>query len=182
VIARPVTDTTLTEPDFVHEGWFPSRLAALNRIETAAGVLERLVVVPGQYSNPGIQRLWDRLTYKVYYSSDEDRISPTIWRFRTGQTSRHASFFAHVTDDSGIERVVVTYTLGDGQWRSLDLAHSEGSPRWRGVLGLDYGERVLRCFVQAVDRAGNASVTHNKGRFFQPGTYQVYLPLVIRSR
>jgi hypothetical protein len=52
VIARPVTDTAMTEPSFALQGWYPTEMAAINRVETAFATLERLVVVPGQFRNP----------------------------------------------------------------------------------------------------------------------------------
>jgi hypothetical protein len=182
VIARPVTDTTLTEPGFMHGGWYPSRLAVLNRIETAGGVLQRLVVVPGQYSNPGTQRLWNSLTYEVYYSTGEDVTPPTVWRVEGVRTLRHAGFTVVAMDDSGIERVVVTYSFGEGHWRSLDLAYNAESVCWQGVLDLGSAKRAVHYFVQAVDRAGNASSTNNKGLFFELVTHNAYLPVVTRGQ
>lgn len=182
VITRPVTDTALAEPAFVQEGWYPSRLAAVNRIPTATGLLERLVVVPGQYRNPGIERLWDQLTYEVYYSTDADMSRPIIWQTSAGQVPGHASFSVDATDDSGIERVLATYSLGDGRWDSLDLNYSAEGDRWWGVLALDSSKSVVSYFVQAVDSAGNVAVRNNKGLFFEPVTYQVYLPVMLRTR
>jgi hypothetical protein len=85
-----------------------------------------------------------------------------------------------VTDDSGVERVVVAYSLGDGEWRSIDLAYDAGADRWYGELALDEGESVSY-FVQAVDGAGNVVSSDNKGFFFEPVTYEISLPLVLRG-
>jgi hypothetical protein len=180
VIARPVTDTAMTEPAFTYEGWYPRKMAAINRVETAIGALERLVVMPGQYRNPGTERLWDRLTYEVIYSTGDDKVDPTIWRVEAGQLPDRATFRVEVTDDSGVERVVVAYSLGDGEWRSIDLAYDAGADRWYGELALDEGESVSY-FVQAVDGAGNVVSSDNKGFFFEPVTYEISLPLVLRG-
>jgi hypothetical protein len=155
-------------------------MAAINRVETAYGALERLVVMPGQYRNPGTERLWDRLTYEVTYSTGDDKVDPTIWRVEAGQLPDRATFRVEVTDDSGIERVVVAYSLGDGEWRSIDLAYDAGADRWYGELALDEGESVSY-FVQAVDGAGNVVSSDNKGFFFEPVTYEISLPLVLRG-
>jgi hypothetical protein len=34
--------------------------------------------------------------------------------------------------------------------------------------------------VQAVDGAGNVTITSNKGLFFEPERHQIYLPIVMR--
>jgi hypothetical protein len=93
---------------------------------------------------------------------------------------RRASFSVDVTDASGIERAVVTCSLGDGWWRSFDLAYDAESDRWRGELYFTGGGSV-NYFVQAVDRAGNVATSNNKGFFFEPVTYKVYLPLVTKN-
>ena len=179
VIARPVTDTAQAEPAFVLEGWYPARMAAVNRLEVATETMERLVVMPAQYTNPGTERLYNSLTYEIYYSTDEDQMVPTIWLVEAKQGLRRADFSVDVTDDSGIERVVVTYSLGDGRWRSFDLAYDAESGRWRGELALVGGESVS-CLVQAVDGAGNIATSDNKGLFFEP-VYEIYLPLLVRN-
>jgi hypothetical protein len=122
---------------------------------------------------------------------DEDQVAPTIWRAEAGQVPARVSFSVSVTDDSGIERVVVTYRLGTPphpsgrgdrreHWRSLDLSYDAVRDRWRGEL-TGVGETVSY-FVQAIDMAGNVATSHNKGFFFEPVTYEVYLPAVIRGR
>ncbi|MGD8245658.1 MAG: hypothetical protein PVI63_10745, partial [Anaerolineae bacterium] len=180
VIARPVTDTAMTEPAFTYEGWYPRKMAAINRVETAIGALERLVVMPGQYRNPDTERLWDRLTYEVTYSTEDDTVDPTIWRVEAGQLRDRATFSVEVTDDSGIERVVVAYSLGDGEWGSVDLAYDGGADRWYGELALEEGESVSY-FVQAVDGGGNVASSDNKGFYFESLTPRVYIPLILRS-
>ncbi|MGD8967587.1 MAG: hypothetical protein PVI07_08775, partial [Anaerolineae bacterium] len=180
LIARPVTDTAMTEPSFTLQGWYPTEMAAINRVETAFVTLERLVLVPGQFRNPGTERLWDRLTYDVYYSTDDDAVDPTIWRVEAGQLPNRATFRVETTDDSGIERVVVAYSLGAGEWRTIDLAEDAGADTWFGELALDEGESV-GYFVQAVDGAGNVASSDNKGFYFEPVTHEVYLPLALRN-
>jgi hypothetical protein len=181
VIARPVTDTAMTEPVFTLQGWYPTRMAAINRVETFFGALERLVVMPAQFKNPGLERLWDRLTYDVYYSTDADTLDPTIWRVEATQLSNRATFSVEVTDDSGIERVVVAYSLGEGEWHTIDLTNGGDGDTWSGELPLSEGDSVSY-FVQAVDGAGNAARGDNKGFYFEPVTYEAYLPLMLRNR
>lgn len=181
VIARPVTDTAQAEPAFVYEGWYPARMATVNRLKLSTGILERLVVTLAQFASPSTERLYNSLTYEVYYSTDEDETAPTIWLVEAGRVRGRARFRVDVTDNSEIERVVVAYNLRDGRWRSFDLAYNPESDRWAGELALAAGETV-GYFVQAVDKAGNVTTSNNKGLFFEPVTYELYLPLVVKIR
>jgi len=180
VISRPVTDTGLAEPSFLALEWYPAHLAVINRVPTANELLERLVVVPGQYRNPGTERLWTELTFDITYSTAADHTLPTIWQVNAGQTPWAASFAVDVTDDSAVQSVVVTYSLGDGRWRSLDLAPGGVGDTWRGALPLSGGEQVVGFLVQAVDTAGNIARTNNKGLLFEPMS-QIFLPVIPRS-
>jgi hypothetical protein len=180
VIARPVTDTAAAEPTFEAAGWYPSSVATVNRVETAAATLERLVVTPGQYAEPATQRLWHSLTYDVYYSMADDEVHPTVWRVDSSRLATSAWFAVEVTDDSGVERVVVTYSVGDGQWESVDLSPAGSGDRWKGRLALTNGKESVHFFVQAVDLAGNVTTSNNKGEFFEP-LYKAYLPVVLRA-
>ena len=98
------------------------------------------------------------------------------------QATGRASFSVDATDDVGMQRVLVTYDLGDGRLGSITLTYGAASERWRGVLALSSGERVTSYFVQAVDEAGNVASSDNKGLFFAPMTYRVDLPMVIKKR
>jgi hypothetical protein len=74
--------------------------------------------------------------------------------------------------------VVVAYSLGDEVWESIDLTEGAGEGIWSGELALTKGDSVSY-FVQAVDGAGNVARGDNKGFYFEPVTYDVYLPLVL---
>jgi len=86
VIAMPVTETTRYEPQWIYTGWRPRGLARINRFRTAQGVLERLTVIVGQFLHTdivsnrvmGIERLYDQMSYDVYYSDADDFTPPTI--------------------------------------------------------------------------------------------------------
>ena len=91
-----------------------------------------------------------------------------------------------VTDNSGVQRVVVTYTTGPrddglgnfrGEWLSVELT-SNGNGTWSGTIP---GGDNTSFFIQAVDTAGNVAADDNNGRYFKVGTSEsIYLPLVIR--
>jgi hypothetical protein len=85
-------------------------------------------------------------------------------------------------DDSGVERVVVTYSKDGENWESLDLTYDSEGGYWEGQLTdpvLSGGE--VSYFVQAVDGVGNVSMSANKGLFFEPEEHSLYLPLIMRD-
>ena len=71
-------------------------------------------------------------------------------------------FAVDVTDNvggaNGVKRVLVLYRDGSGVWKSIEMSH--GTSRWSGA-GTLVGSSV-EWFIQAVDAAGNVSVTSNK--------------------
>ncbi|RME44712.1 MAG: hypothetical protein D6791_12565, partial [Chloroflexi bacterium] len=188
VVTHPVTDTAGTEPAFPFSVWSPARLHAVNRFQTASGLSEHLVVVPGQYRNDysspggtaGVERRYDSLTYHLYYSTSDDWRPPTIWQVRYEKTALGAEFWVDVTDASGVERVVVTYTRGDGTWVSEELQHV-GGISWQALLPY-FETDVLDFVAQAVDGAGNVAMSVDRGRLFGRRSQQMYLSLVSTSR
>lgn len=186
LISRPVTDTALSEPAYEYEGWFPAKPFAINQL----GERARLVVVPARYSgdeHSGVQEVFERMTFAVYYAPEgtEDTAGPSIWEI-TGQVSASgdsAAVRALVQDSSGVGRVIATYrTTGDdgsAQWQSTFLTYTEESGYWEGAVPASAGR--VSYFIQAVDRAGNTSMSANKGVFFDTGRQEIYLPLVMRE-
>jgi hypothetical protein len=64
-------------------------------------------------------------------------------------------------------------------WQSADLAYNSLTDRWEGnVAGLN---AQTNYFVQAVDKAGNVSMSANKGLFFAPERHDIYLPVVMKK-
>jgi len=85
--------------------------------------------------------------------------------------------------DSGVQRVLVTIHApngkGGGVWYSLELQLDDITGMWRRfVPGLDAAS--LQYLVQAMDWAGNVTVTNNKGAFYG-AIREVFLPLVMRN-
>jgi hypothetical protein len=179
----------LTEPAFDNVGFYPERIVAINRLTTLEGeVLQRLVVVPGQFKSQagsaptvGTQRLWDEVDAVVYYApyTNTDFIQPNIWRVAAARPNT-INFTAIVTDASGVQRVTVLYrvlsVLGAPYWRTLELTHTTGDT-WQGSLsGIS---EPVEYIVQAVDNAGNVAQATDYGNPFLAAT-MIYLPLIIR--
>jgi hypothetical protein len=182
LISRPVTDVVLSEPPFVAESWFPAQMWTVNRLYPKNGV--RLVVVPAQFrgdERDGSLRRFTELWFQVYYTveTSSDYLPPVIWQVESRALEETADFWVHTEDASGIQRVVMAYTQDGSHWRSQDLAYDSADDRWK-VHFPALGEQFLY-FVQAVDGAGNVSVSSNKGFFFEPTRLEVYLPIIVRD-
>jgi hypothetical protein len=180
LISRPVTDTTLSEPEYDYDGWYPEKPFTVNRLGDPA----RLVVVPAQYSGDeesGVEKVFEEMVFGVYYAEagQEDYAAPAIWEVEKSDLSEgQVTFQVLAQDDSGVKRVVVTYSEDGEQWQSLDLSYGS-SGYWKGSLSGLSGE--VDYFVQAVDKAGNVSIEANKGLFFGPQENIIYMPLIFRD-
>ena len=188
VVTRVVTETTnlslwQEEPVFDHPDiWQPSWWSLVNQVWTPDGVEQRLVVIPAQYRSTaedlGIERLFDVMTYTVYYSNTMDLIPPSIWLVDAYRLESSSQVVVEATDLSDVVRVGVAYTLGDGVWDTTDLTRSEGNPNlWTGTIPY---EETIEWFVQALDGAGNVAINDNKGAYFGPSANRVWLPLITR--
>jgi len=190
VITMPVTETTRYEPQWIYTGWRPQGLSRINHFQTPQGLLERLVLILGQFHHTdvvsnhveGIERLYDQVTYEVYYSDSDDITPPTLEEVSTirqdvsprpalesGASLQQTStirFVVKVSDASGVERVVVVYTDGTGPWESLDLTYDPDADEWTGELTGVTGE--IAFMAQAVDGAGNVAASRAKGQYFTP--------------
>jgi len=180
LISHPVTDTTLSEPPFETEAWFPALPWAINRLGDEA----RLVVVPAQFQgnqDSGTLRRFTALQFQVHYadSFNTDFSSPVVWMVTGVAVGNQADLQVTAQDSSGVERVLMVYTQTGTNWVSRDLAYNPTLDRWETRLTGLAGPFFY--FVQAVDGAGNVTVTSNKGLFFEPIRHNVYLPLVVRE-
>jgi hypothetical protein len=176
VVDRAVTETTsLAEPTFEANGWYPAVPHRLNRLERS----NRLVTLLGQY-NPESQteRLYDKLSFDVYYhTSSDDWTPPSVTSIGSELQMGSVAILVEGEDESGIEAVVVAYTEDKGAWESISLTESTGT--WSGSFPADEN---VQFFVQVVDKAGNVTISDHAGRYFRPGeglSNVIYLPLVL---
>jgi hypothetical protein len=135
-------------------------------------------------------RIFDQMSFGTYYSESPDRNAANI-AFIDGildPVAGTGEVKVEANDSSGIHRVLVAYTAGQGQWESKDLEFDEQTQKWTGAIP---GANTTLFFVQVVDNAGNVAVNENKGRYYslapppplatgrQVGS-RVYLPVVVR--
>jgi hypothetical protein len=189
VVTRIITETTdmafwQVEPGFDHPGtWQPSWWSLVNQVWTPDGVQERLVVIPAQYRSTtpelGTERLFEVMTYTVYYSTTTDLVPPSLWSIDAYRLGTSSQVVVEATDLSDVVRLGVAYTLGDGVWRTTDLARSAGNPNlWAGTIPY---EETMEWFVQAVDGAGNVAINDNKGAYLGLPGERIWLPLISRD-
>jgi hypothetical protein len=183
VVTRVITDQArIQEPGYLLPGWMPASWDLINSVPTAEGLQQRLVVIPAQYrattDRVGVERLFEEITYTVYYSTTQDIVPPSIWFVRSTRDAETVRLGVEVTDFSDVARVAMAHTTGDGLWQTVDLVRSADPRVWEGSLPLRAG---LEYFVQAVDRGGNVAIHDNKGRYFGLPPYRIYMPLAAKG-
>jgi hypothetical protein len=123
----------------------------------------------------GTTRIYDQMSFATYYSDSPDRNAANI-SFVDGvlePAQGVGQIKVEASDSSGVHRVLVAYTLGDGQWRSKDLTFESAAQKWTGVIS---ATTTTQFFVQVVDKAGNVAINNNKG-----ANYPVVVPLPLAT-
>jgi hypothetical protein len=184
VVAQPSNewDNDWAEPAPTGEGWWPSRPLSLQNITAGRTFTDTVLTQLGQYnSQTGEQRLYDGMSLGVYYSSSLDWTPPDITYVgeRVDAQNKVTIVKVGAQDMSGILSGTATYTRGDGQWRSEELIYNPDMDKWIAQIPATTG---VHYFVQVVDKAGNVSVAHNKGRYYELPGNETYLPLILRGQ
>lgn len=183
LIAAPINEYASPAPnqELQPANWYPAVPASLQLL---AGK-ENLVSQFGQF-NPGGQelRLFKDLQVEVYYSNSSDQTPPEVQSIgsRYNPLTRRVEIKVSANDAAGIQRVLITYTRGDGRWQSIDAAPGPTSQNWQAQLPAG---GALRFLVQVVDRGGNVTTAANKGQYYTPdglqfANYGFFLPLLKR--
>lgn len=169
VVSRIVSDTSQSEPLFGFPQWYPMPMHMVNRLRLGDRyAAEKLIFSPAQYlaqtSVTGTARLYDGLQFQVLYASVSitDFFPPTIQQVQVITSIQGISFTVAVTDMSGLDQVLVTYDNGQGDWQSTALSNSYPGV-WQGII---HPTNMKQAFIQAVDSAGNVSISANKGYYF----------------
>jgi hypothetical protein len=183
-----VTETG--EPSFSAAGWYPGVPFGVRSSQSISTTSEMVVSALGQYNSTAqAEWLYEQMTFDSYFSESPDTVLPAITHIdgvlKEATASGHLKVEA--ADASGILRVVVAYTDGQGQWLSRDLAFDAAKVKWTGVIS---GTAETRFIVQVVDGAGNVTVSDNKGRYhrlllplplIEAAPERLYLPLVTKG-
>lgn len=178
------------EPGIEGSGWQPAVpffAAAQQGISTTTDVA---LAVLGQYdADSGTERLYQEMRFDSYYSTSGDRQPPALSGVQAvlDAAGTQARLKVEARDASGILRVLVTATQGQGRWQSWDLAYDPAADKWTGAMP---ATAETRYFVQVVDGAGNVARFHGKGRYLAPAPavpmaggpgYRLYLPLALKG-
>lgn len=194
VVVLPFNEyiTSREEPAFSTDGWHPAVPFAIRAGSTTHTADNTIATVLGQYNSAeGTERIYDRMSFETYYSNSADSDPPTVIHLDgvLNPATGTASIKVEAEDASGVTRVVVAYTDGQGQWLSHDLTYNKSVHKWSGTLT---ATAATHYFIQVVDGAGNIAVNDNKGRYHQPAVPlpllqgrllnqpRVYLPLLAR--
>jgi hypothetical protein len=192
VVALPYNEyiTSTDEPSFSGSGWYPALPFQVCTGDSVSTTAETLVTLLGQYnSDAGTERLYDQMSFGTYYSNSPDTEPAAITHVDgvLDETTGVSLIKVEADDDSGIIRVVVAYTDGQGKWRSQDLAYNDAMCKWTGVIS---GTAGTRYFVQAVDGAGNVAMDDDKGQYhslslllplIEGSGHTLYLPVILRG-
>lgn len=157
---------TPSKIDFDAPSWYPPVPFATRQIVVDGVKSEQIVVQSGQYNaTTNEQRIYSNMQFKTFYSSDDDTLAADV-TYVDGVLDMHGTqgeVKVEVEDESGINRVVVTFTDGEGVWQSHDLLLDETSRRWTGSFTPTDDTRF---YVQVVDNAGNVSIKDKKGYYY----------------
>jgi Peptidase family C25 len=183
LLAQPSNewDNDWAEPAITGEGWSPARPLSLQNVSTGRAFTDTVLTQLGQYhGQSGQERLYDGMSLGVYYSASPDWTPPEITYVgeRAGPAPGKATIKVGVRDPlSGVLGGQVTYTAGDGQWHSAELAYDDSLDKW--TTEIPAALHTLY-FVQMVDNGGNVAVADNKGRYYTLPEFDNYLPLTLK--
>jgi hypothetical protein len=175
--------TPTVELPFDEPGWYPPVPFSLQSSATMLGT-ETVSTVMGQYrSTDGTERVYDHMSFDVFYSNSYDWWEPIILSVDGALSQGEAKLKVEAVDASDVQEVVVVYTDGDGTQLSQDLTYDEETFKWVGTMPAS-AETVF--FVQVVDGAGNVAVADNKGEWYtleelETGPSVIYLPVVLKN-
>ena len=169
--SRVVEDLSGFSPELVGDSIFPTKLQWISTIATPNGTRQRLGLFTGQFRSDGVpdeqgigtQRRFTSLSGTVFYTppSVTDFSPPSFGPVTVTAVNGNVAFDVNISDDGGaanVKRVLTLYKDSTGVWKSIEMARN-GS-RWTGA-GAFAGTQV-EWIMQAVDGAGNSSVTSNK--------------------
>ena len=193
--------TDKSEPTFSSPTFYPAIPFTIRTSVGLPGAADTVVMNLGQFKSntnvtgaaigsTGVNRIYDQMAFGTYYSQSPDRNAANILLVDgiLAPTTNTGQIKVEARDASGVHRVVIAYTAGQGKWQSANLAFDAVSQKWTGVIS---GTVNTQFFVQVVDKAGNVAINDNKGRYY-PLTpplplatgrsidRRLYLPLVTR--
>jgi len=161
-------------PRFDEPGWYPRVPVTLRRIDRTRGagtllvgqVWANLLISAGQFNAATkTERLFDRIVLDEYYSAAPDRNGPVVQAVDTAASGTVTQLRVRASDEGGLARVLVAYSVMDRPWQSLELRHDGGGGAWNGEI-----PTAASYIVQVVDNAGNVTTVDDRGDVNRPCT------------
>jgi PKD repeat protein len=121
VIGRPTTEfeDDPLEPQVCLQSFWPSQLATVNTLTTIDGLLQSVVITPGQFrcDDPdpevtGLERLYTSLSFELLRCDDPDFVPPTVHSIELLAVDGDVEATIDASDASGIERIVALVFAG----------------------------------------------------------------------
>jgi hypothetical protein len=198
VITMPTWTRSLPEPQFLYEGWDPTKFWRLAQLDLGNGSYEeRLVIMTGQFlvdldetQNSGVtigtERLYETLNFEIFYETATAEFQPPIIKqVNAGVFTNPGVFISVEVEDppdrdgvsSGIEKVLVTFTEKEGgtTWENAELTFNSTSELWEGIIPTT---ETIDFFVQAVDKSGNVGM-FTPAAYFTPVEASILGPSIV---
>lgn len=187
--AIPIIDSlTPTDQTLLHsEGFSPPLGFDIRNVSGVSQTSSMLSVVMGQNNaDTGEQRLFTQIKYDIYTSASGNSSGPSLVSLNSyrNRQSGLSNFKVEAVDDSKVDRVLITYTSGNGVLESINLSFDPTTNKWMGKTVMPIGTSYI---VQLVDDVGNTVViAPYEGYFSLPEVdidssgFQVYLPMLRR--
>ena len=161
---------TAGEGTFNKKGFFPAIPFTVNTIAKSETVppLQKFIFIAGQYNNENkTERLYRELRYTTYYTGEQTDNTTPIINEPTVNIGNQAKITVQGWDKDAdpLYRVVLVWTDGQGQWKSVDLEKSSSnSKEWSTEIAV---KADMVFFLQAVDTLGNVAYLDNQGQYYQ---------------
>ncbi len=193
----PLTGAAATEVRGVHapfriSTFFPVRPWNINYFDALSRPVgdgaTKLTLFPAQYRSTspgavdGTMRTFQQMNFRLYYSGNYTTYSngatpalsapPVIENVLADNRFYTVTFNARVYGDpaAGIQEVWITYDLGDGIWRPLDMTQDhDNSLLWHATLTSTTGLSNVHYIVQAVNGVGLVTMDTNRGAYYDAG-------------
>jgi hypothetical protein len=174
VITRPTTDSEIDADELQIRvpAFWPAELATLNNLETASGLEQTAVFIPGQFraTNPvgtdvyGLQRIYPTLTFNLLEEQvdyEDDWEAPEINGIDLDLVDATTlDLIIDTEDEHGIARIVVV-NFHDNLVDIIEpVSLPSSGPYTIPVEDYTEGDRII---IQVVDNANNVAVATAKG-------------------
>jgi hypothetical protein len=171
VIVRPTNEWEVgaEEPDVCLPSFWPSQIARVNSLETAGGLLQKLVVVPAQFRCDsgsgndvlGLERLYTALGGDLLRCPEGETVVPAIRRVELTNDDGTVHVLVDAVDESGIDRIVaLVFHEGGITPTIVDVDVEAAGPYEFDIANVTADDRII---IQVQDGFCNVATASGKG-------------------